>query len=195
MYRQQKSIIRDFTDTQKSNYYIAGLQLRSKSYLWEPGIITLDISGEFNPETRSEKYIKIPNRSEVRTLNKLDLNTTIFSGKPITITAFVNLNQSYFNRENLTNVKSVNKQYGGRLSLNNKWVPLSLTYRNLKWKQTETGTNRIFTMNQDNLEARITRSFGIFSKNELIINHDNYIYRSEERRVGKECRSRWSPYH
>ena len=22
-----------------------------------------------------------------------------------------------------------------------------------------------------------------------------YLYRSEERRVGKECRSRWSPYH
>ena len=24
---------------------------------------------------------------------------------------------------------------------------------------------------------------------------DNISYRSEERRVGKECRSRWSPYH
>ena len=24
---------------------------------------------------------------------------------------------------------------------------------------------------------------------------DSYICRSEERRVGKECRSRWSPYH
>ena len=24
---------------------------------------------------------------------------------------------------------------------------------------------------------------------------DNIIERSEERRVGKECRSRWSPYH
>ena len=23
----------------------------------------------------------------------------------------------------------------------------------------------------------------------------NYVKRSEERRVGKECRSRWSPYH
>src|SRR3712207_4309290 len=23
----------------------------------------------------------------------------------------------------------------------------------------------------------------------------DHIYRSEERRVGKECRSRWSPYH
>ena len=25
--------------------------------------------------------------------------------------------------------------------------------------------------------------------------HKVYISRSEERRVGKECRSRWSPYH
>src|SRR2546430_9440316 len=25
--------------------------------------------------------------------------------------------------------------------------------------------------------------------------HRNYRFRSEERRVGKECRSRWSPYH
>ena len=23
----------------------------------------------------------------------------------------------------------------------------------------------------------------------------NWVLRSEERRVGKECRSRWSPYH
>ena len=28
----------------------------------------------------------------------------------------------------------------------------------------------------------------------LINNKDNMV-RSEERRVGKECRSRWSPYH
>ena len=25
--------------------------------------------------------------------------------------------------------------------------------------------------------------------------HDHLLLRSEERRVGKECRSRWSPYH
>ena len=28
----------------------------------------------------------------------------------------------------------------------------------------------------------------------VVLNHI-YTYRSEERRVGKECRSRWSPYH
>ena len=31
----------------------------------------------------------------------------------------------------------------------------------------------------------------IISNNEKVIN----LLRSEERRVGKECRSRWSPYH
>src|SRR3712207_1555506 len=33
---------------------------------------------------------------------------------------------------------------------------------------------------------------GVF---EIAIAHDNAVVRSEERRVGKECRSRWSPYH
>src|SRR5256886_13572457 len=28
-----------------------------------------------------------------------------------------------------------------------------------------------------------------------VINHHGAVNRSEERRVGKECRSRWSPYH
>src|SRR2546430_8766799 len=27
------------------------------------------------------------------------------------------------------------------------------------------------------------------------VGDDIHLYRSEERRVGKECRSRWSPYH
>ena len=48
--------------------------------------------------------------------------------------------------------------------------------------------------------------FGVFScnvrkaihsiyKNKELNELDTMKYRSEERRVGKECRSRWSPYH
>ena len=29
----------------------------------------------------------------------------------------------------------------------------------------------------------------------LKLKSNHFKYRSEERRVGKECRSRWSPYH
>ena len=39
----------------------------------------------------------------------------------------------------------------------------------------------------------------VFRNNSLITHGDeqyiSYYDRSEERRVGKECRSRWSPYH
>src|SRR2546429_9143743 len=42
-------------------------------------------------------------------------------------------------------------------------------------------------------EATTTNDSGNFSVIHLI--PDTYKVRSEERRVGKECRSRWSPYH
>ena len=35
----------------------------------------------------------------------------------------------------------------------------------------------------------------LLSKMAKIPIYSNILYRSEERRVGKECRSRWSPYH
>ena len=37
-----------------------------------------------------------------------------------------------------------------------------------------------------------TKRSDIFKDYQLSVNKDK---RSEERRVGKECRSRWSPYH
>ena len=37
----------------------------------------------------------------------------------------------------------------------------------------------------------------VYQENGILITGENacILYRSEERRVGKECRSRWSPYH
>ena len=47
--------------------------------------------------------------------------------------------------------------------------------------------------------ANLLRYIAQYAKREGVNNYtvkiDNGMYRSEERRVGKECRSRWSPYH
>ena len=40
-----------------------------------------------------------------------------------------------------------------------------------------------------------TQNIPILNRNHLIRIICNHRSRSEERRVGKECRSRWSPYH
>ena len=45
------------------------------------------------------------------------------------------------------------------------------------------------------LEARL-KTFGVIDDDEVESFAETfYRGRSEERRVGKECRSRWSPYH
>ena len=42
---------------------------------------------------------------------------------------------------------------------------------------------------------RLTAEFSNFDGTEIATNQTVPGIRSEERRVGKECRSRWSPYH
>ena len=50
--------------------------------------------------------------------------------------------------------------------------------------------NKVEIVTQDKYEALKLASL-IFVKE----GNETFITRSEERRVGKECRSRWSPYH
>src|SRR5688572_33498809 len=63
------------------------------------------------------------------------------------------------------------------------------------------GCDQIYTMNVDgsnvkmisNGEGRTTCSY-FYPGNKRVLYSSTHL-RSEERRVGKECRSRWSPYH
>ena len=54
---------------------------------------------------------------------------------------------------------------------------------------------------KDIIEGRLVKGEHLPSKRTLAVNLGistitvENSYRSEERRVGKECRSRWSPYH
>src|SRR3712207_871507 len=43
--------------------------------------------------------------------------------------------------------------------------------------------------------AMVFQQFNLFERRTALDNVKEGLKRSEERRVGKECRSRWSPYH
>lgn len=163
-------------EDQRSTYFNGGLRLSSNSFLWSKDIAEITVSGEFNPESRREKYLQIPDRSEVRTLSNLDFRATVFNNKPLTISFFGGHNQSYFNRELLTNVRTRTNSYGGMISLNNRILPLSVSYRSSDWLQTETEENRSFRMKQEDLEGRVTKSFTDFDRNELLYAHNRYNY-------------------
>ena len=72
-----------------------------------------------------------------------------------------------FNRDNTVNEDLINK--------------ISNATKSIKSTNAKIETKLNFTNPDQNVNAIIT------------LNSSNY--RSEERRVGKECRSRWSPYH
>jgi hypothetical protein len=175
-YRQLESAFNEVVEDQRSRYFLGGIKLNTSSYLWDRDIIQIDFSGAYSPESRDETYITIPDRSEVRTLKKVDLKTTFCNNRPVTLQGFFNFDQNYFNRELLTNVRSNNLQWGGMLSLNNKLLPLTVTYRNLKWDQEELQTGRNFSMEQENIQVRASKSFGSRDRNELIYFRNNYLY-------------------
>jgi len=179
-YRQLESSFNEISEDQRSTYLLSGIKLNTSSYLWDKDILLIDLGGAYSPELRDEKYINVPDRSEVRTLKKVDLKATLFNNKPVSLQGFYDFDQSYYNRELLTNVRSNNQLWGGILSLNNKILPLTLSYRNQVWDQEETQTGRTFNMDQENIQARASKSFGSRDRTELIYSHQNYLYRYAE---------------
>ncbi|MFZ5941104.1 MAG: hypothetical protein ACOYXB_11080 [Bacteroidota bacterium] len=175
-YQYQNSLLGETGEIQQSPYLISGITLNSTSYLWRPDILGFSFSGEFNPETRREIFLSLPDRSEVRTLEKVDFRTTLFSNRNISLSSFLSLNNSLYNRENLTNIRSRNREWGSLLSCRNSIVPFTLKYRNMKWDQTETGTGRTFHLDQSSLNAHLSRSFGKTDRNDLYCSFDEYLY-------------------
>lgn len=175
-YRDQKTLLGELEEDQQSSYFTGGIRLNTSAYIWKPDILKLYAGGEFNPELRDEKYLIVPDRAEVRTLSKLDLRATLFNNKAVNLNSYLNLNKSYFNRENLTNIRSDNRLWGGLMGINNKILPATISFRNVSWKQNETETGRNFTMDQQNFETRFTRSFSSFDRTELRFSFDDYRY-------------------
>src|SRR5256884_6697904 len=72
----------------------------------------------------------------------------------------------------------------------------------ISFRQTVSSTGKIFQRNkpmsafQEHKEEleHYEQMFGR-ERGRLAVSLDRITNRSEERRVGKECRSRWSPYH
>ncbi len=176
LWRQQKSYYTNSYENWQSLYGIGGIKLLSNSYFWLPTVMTLDLDLEFNPETRKETYIQIPNRNEARSLSKVGVRSTILSDKPVTVIPFYNYNYSYFNRENLTNVQSKTQTWGGRVLVKNKILPMSFSYNDMYWNQKETETGRIFTNKRKTFEGRATWNIFERDKNELIYGHDDFKY-------------------
>ncbi|MCB2219978.1 MAG: hypothetical protein KQI35_06240 [Bacteroidetes bacterium] len=175
-YRNQQQVFSSGFEENTVGSLISGkFLLESRSYIVHPNLMALDIDAEYNPEKLDRQFLVVPDRSEVRTLSRLNLRSTFFQEKDLTLNAFLNLNQNYINRENFTNSRTNRKFWGGGLFYKNKVLPFSLTYQEGNWNQKEIETDRTFKYWQRNIRGRISKSFFSRDKHIVSYSHDNYI--------------------
>lgn len=173
-YREQKRWLNNFYDFQKHSYLSGGALINSSSFFLHPNFMILDVNAEYNPSTNKDFYIITPDQSEIRSVRKLGVKTTFLNQKQFTFGMFANFDDSYQNRELLTNIKSVNKQYGAFFTCSNKWFPVSGSVSQRKWEQKELQTNRNYKYEETIIRGALNKSFTLRDRNELSYSHNQY---------------------
>ena len=164
------------------NYY-GGIQLKTSSFIWNPNFLTINADGGYYPESRQDLYLVTPNIYNTINTSKLHLGTVLFPKKLLTLSNYLNYDNSYDSRENLTDIKTKSKSYGGQFSFRNKFLPVTMSYNHSKWDSREVLTGRDFYYDQKNVNAHINKSFSLQDRTELDFTHNDY-YRKDFSLIG-----------
>jgi len=173
-YRYQEGTTNNIYNIRESPVLYGGIRLNLDSYILNPGIVLLQLGGEYNPEFMHDNQIVVPDRTETRTLKSIEGSMMLFQDKSINLRAYIRYSDGYTNRENLTNVKMEGNNIGGNLHWSNIIAPISISIDQNDWKNIETETNRTYSSFQKRIQANISKSFSSKDRNELIYFHRDY---------------------
>ena len=178
LYREQNKYFKDFHENEKYSLYSGGIILRTNSYVLHPNFLTLDLDAEYNPEKLKDTYLIVPDRAEANNIKKFDGRATFFKEKHVSFTALGGYSEAYSNRENITNIKGKNLNYGGLFAIRNSILPATISYNDRKWNQLELDTKRKFEGEQRNLEAKYNLLvFKRYYKDEFSYNYNEFFRR------------------
>jgi hypothetical protein len=165
------------------NEYLAKLDLNSSSYILHPNFLTIDLGGSYSPAQRQDDYLTTPERTEASTAESLNLRTTLFKERQVSLTSFANYAHSYINREFLTSIESDRTDFGGSVNYKNAVLPFNLSAAHADWTETELDLDRDFSSVRDNVALTANRSFMNYDQHNLTLAYDQYSrsYYSSER--------------
>ncbi len=173
----KQQITRDFFKEElESSFFTGSLFLNTKSYFWHPNFLELDLDVGYSPETGQRLSLVTPDRNEVNTLKKVNARALLFQHNAFNVKAFLNFNENYNNRENLTNLKSDFKNWGTVLNYTNKYLPFTVSYQSGVGEQLELQTNRSYTTEHTNLEGSASKSFGANDRHQFRYSYSKYLY-------------------
>lgn len=175
-YWDQETNRNNFNEFQENAFLSGSLFLNSNSYFWHPNFLSLDFNVGYSPETGQRLSLVIPDRNEFNTLKKLYVKASFFQQNAFNFNMYMNLNENYNNRENLTNLKATFNNWGSLLTYSNKILPFTVSYNQGRGEQKELQTGRDYITEQSNFEGKATKSFGPNDKNQFIFSRNEYTY-------------------
>ena len=175
-YWDQKTVRNNYKERLESSFLSGEILLNSKSYFYHPNFLTLDLDVGYSPETGQLLSVVTPDRNEINSLKKVDARVYLFKNNALNLSVYGNLNESYNNRENLTNLKTNFENIGSTLSFTNKYLPLTVSYNKGKGEQLELQTDRSYITETSNFEVKTNKSFGKNDWNQFVYSNSDYLY-------------------
>ena len=175
IYRSQRNTLQSGKTEQPLTKSITGaFNLDSRSYLWHPNFLKLNILLTYNPTIQNEQFLVIPNRSETRTAEQLRVQSHFFSRRPLSLNAFVDLSRNFTNRDYTGRVEGIKKDFGMGLSFRNAYLPFTVNYIRSDLNQKEIEAGRQFKNLRRNLRAEFSKSFAKRDIHRISYSFDEY---------------------
>ena len=171
LYSQSGMYLGGTTVRDNSTNYYGGISLSTNSFIWNPNFMNVGISAGYLPQSHQDQYLYYPNRTDVINSENLHFNTILLPKKPISLGAYLNFDNTFDSRENLSDIKTESKTMGSTLTYTNKFLPANLSYNVTDWNQKEIQTNRVFSYKDKIFNGRISKTFKKLDRNELSYTH------------------------
>ena len=175
-YWEQITIRNSEKEQLNSTLFSGGLFLNSKSYFYHPNFLEVSLDVGYSPETGQRLSLVSPDQAETNTLKKLYTQFSFLKNSPLNLKIFANINEGYSNRENLANLKTDFKNFGGTLTSNNQFIPISISYNQGNTNFQELQTDRNYKTENSTLEGRAFKSFGKNDSHQFIFSKSDYVF-------------------
>lgn len=170
-YKESEANINNYYTKQNGSYLNGVFQVSTQSFFVHPNFMLLNLSATYNPQTRRDNYLTVPDYTEKINTEGVDASARFFSKKKIKLTTSAIINTSIMNIENLTKVKSKNKQFVSTLSYSNKILPITISYTLQKSEQKTIGSDRKFNFDQRIIQGSTGKSFTSYDNHSFSYMH------------------------
>lgn len=150
------------------------LMFNTLSYFYHPNLLELETNMQFNPGTRKNIYLVVPDRSDIIIGESARGTIRFLKSLPANLSLFTNYSHVFTNREYTTDLETNSFGFGGYFNYRNKVAPINMSYNSNKINQDELRTNRKYLTDRNNLKINSDFAFGENDDNKVSYSFDGY---------------------